>query len=115
MRMPRPRDAKGHELRRIEIAKLDFPLYLRTQAEFETGAVPPALVQPPTGHAVGPSNWVLLFPLWHGTMPALVKGFLEHVFRPGFRPWSTRRRDSRNACLAGRSAPHRGNHGDCRF
>ncbi len=25
-----------------------------------------------------------LFPLWHGTMPALLKGFLEHIFRPGF-------------------------------
>jgi Flavodoxin-like fold len=24
-----------------------------------------------------------VFPLWHGTMPALLKAFLEHVMRPG--------------------------------
>jgi hypothetical protein len=34
--------AAGHEVRRIEVAKLDFPL-LRTQAEFEAGALPPTL------------------------------------------------------------------------
>ena len=27
---------------------------------------------------------VLIFPLWLGDMPALVKGFLEQVARPGF-------------------------------
>ena len=35
----------GHELRRIEVAKLEFPL-LRTQQEFENGTVPPALTGP---------------------------------------------------------------------
>jgi putative NADPH-quinone reductase len=30
------------------------------------------------------NHWVFFFPLWHGTMPALLKGFLEHIFRPGF-------------------------------
>jgi putative NADPH-quinone reductase len=30
--------AAGHEVRRIEVAKLEFPL-LRTQTEFETGTV----------------------------------------------------------------------------
>ena len=34
----------GHEVRRIEVAKLEFPM-LRTQVDFETGALPPALVQ----------------------------------------------------------------------
>jgi putative NADPH-quinone reductase len=29
-------------------------------------------------------HWLFLFPLWHGTMPALLKGFLEPIFRPGF-------------------------------
>ena len=27
---------------------------------------------------------VLLFPLWLGSMPALMKAFLEQAFRPGF-------------------------------
>jgi len=72
----------GHEVRRIEVAKLEFPL-LRTQVDFETGALPPSLVQPQEDMRWA-EHWVFLFPLWHGTMPALLKGFLEHVFRPGF-------------------------------
>jgi putative NADPH-quinone reductase len=27
---------------------------------------------------------VIVYPLWHGTMPAILKAFLEQVFRPGF-------------------------------
>ena len=72
----------GHEVRRIDVGQLDFPL-LRTQAEFETGALPSALVQS-REEMRWAEHWVFLFPLWHGTMPALLKGFLEHIFRPGF-------------------------------
>ncbi len=74
--------AAGHDTRRIEVAKLDFPL-LRTQIDFETGMLPPALAQPREDMRWA-EHWVFLFPLWHGTMPALLKGFLEHIFRPGF-------------------------------
>ena len=74
--------AAGHDVRRIEVAQLEFPL-LRTQVEFETGALPPALAQPREDMRWA-EHWVFLFPLWHGTMPALLKGFLEHIFRPGF-------------------------------
>jgi putative NADPH-quinone reductase len=35
----------GYEVRRIEVAKLEFPL-LRAQVDFETGVLPPSLVQP---------------------------------------------------------------------
>lgn len=74
--------AAGHEVRRIEVARLDFPL-LRTQADFETGAEPPGLEQAAQDLRWA-QHWVFFFPLWHGTMPALLKGFLEHIFRPGF-------------------------------
>ena len=74
--------AAGHEVRRIEVAKLEFAL-LRTQSDFETGALPSALVQPREDMRWA-QHWVFLFPLWHGTMPAFFKGFLEHIFRPGF-------------------------------
>lgn len=30
------------------------------------------------------NHLVILYPLWLGTMPALLKGFLEQAFRPGF-------------------------------
>jgi putative NADPH-quinone reductase len=74
--------AAGHEVRRIDVANLEFPL-LRTQEDFEKGAVPPALIGPQEDMRWA-EHWVFVFPLWHGTMPALLKGFLEHIFRPGF-------------------------------
>jgi len=72
----------GHEVRRVEVAKLEFPL-LRTQEDFESNTVPPALAGPQDDMRWA-KHWVFVFPLWHGTMPALLKGFLEHIFRPGF-------------------------------
>ncbi len=74
--------AAGREVRRIEVAKLEFPL-LRTQEDFETGASPPGL-RPSQEDMRWAEHWVFLFPLWHGMMPAMLKGFLEHIFRPGF-------------------------------
>ena len=72
----------GHEVRRIEVARLQFPL-LRTQVEFESASLPSTLIQP-SDDMRWADHWVFLFPLWHGTMPALLKGFLEQIFRPGF-------------------------------
>ena len=48
-------------------------------------------------------HWVFLFPLWHGTMPALLKGFLEHIFRPGFA-MEYQKNGFPKRLLAGRSA-----------
>lgn len=71
----------GHEVTEIDLAKLDFPL-LRSQAEFESGPVPQSLL--PAQDAIrSAEHIVLVFPLWLGTMPALVKAFLEQVMRPG--------------------------------
>jgi putative NADPH-quinone reductase len=71
-----------HSVTRIEVALLDFP-WLRTQADFETGAVPDLLR--PAQAAIGQANHLcIVYPLWHGTLPALLKAFLEQVFRPGF-------------------------------
>jgi putative NADPH-quinone reductase len=72
----------GHEIRRIHVATLDFPL-LRSQQEWEKSPLPDSL-----GQAQADIKWtehmVLFFPLWLGDMPALLKGFLEQVARPGF-------------------------------
>jgi len=93
--------ATGHEVRRIEVAKLDFPI-LRTQMEFETGELPSTLVQPREDMRWA-QHWVFLFPLWHGTMPALLKGFLEQIFRPGFA-MEYKQSGLPKRLLAGRSA-----------
>lgn len=72
----------GHTIRNVNVAELDFPL-LRSQKAWEEGALPPGLQQ-----AQDDIRWaehvVLFFPLWLGDMPALLKGFLEQVARPGF-------------------------------
>jgi putative NADPH-quinone reductase len=91
----------GHDVRRIEVARLEFPL-LRSQAEFETGTLPPALEQA-RDDMRSAEHWIFFFPLWHGTMPALFKGFLEHIFRPGFA-MEYRQGSFPRKLLAGRSA-----------
>jgi putative NADPH-quinone reductase len=93
--------AAGHEVRRIEVAKLEFQL-LRTQVEFETGVIPATLVRPQEDMRWA-EHWLFLFPLWHGTMPALLKGFLEHIFRPGFA-MEYKKEGFPKRLLAGRSA-----------
>ena len=88
------------EVKRIEVAELEFPL-LRTQADFEKGSPPPEIAA-----AQEAIRWaehlVIVYPLWLGTMPALLKGFFEQVLRPGF----AHRTDARGwqALLKGRSA-----------
>jgi putative NADPH-quinone reductase len=72
----------GHELRQIDVARLDFPL-LRSQQDWEHGALPEGLRQAQDDIAWA-QHLLIVFPLWLGEMPALLKGFLEQVARPGF-------------------------------
>ena len=74
-------ETAGHEIRRIDLAALDFPL-LRTMEEFEHGGVPESLKDAAEAVAWA-EHIVFVFPLWLGTMPALLKAFLEQVMRPG--------------------------------
>lgn len=72
----------GHEVQRIEVAHLDFPL-LRTKEDFEKG-VPPDAIRQAQEMIKWANHLVIIYPLWLGSMPALLKAFLEQVFRPGF-------------------------------
>lgn len=74
--------AAGHTVRQIDVATLDFPL-LKSQKDWMEGSVPPTLAQAQADIAWA-GHLVLLFPLWLGDMPALLKAFLEQVARPGF-------------------------------
>ena len=74
--------AAGHEVRRVAVGQLDFPI-LRSQQAWEAGSLPPSLAQAQADMAWA-QHLVLFFPLWLGDMPALLKGFLEQVARPGF-------------------------------
>jgi putative NADPH-quinone reductase len=74
--------AGGHDVRTVDLARLEFPL-LRSKDDWDGGAPPDGVRQ-----AQEAIRWadhlVILYPLWLGTMPALLKAFLEQAFRPGF-------------------------------
>lgn len=91
----------GHDVKRIEVAVLDFPI-LRTAQEFETGT-PPADIRAAQDAIRWAEHVVIVFPLWLGSLPALLKGFLEQTFRPGFAMDAESGRWPRKL-LAGRSA-----------
>jgi putative NADPH-quinone reductase len=72
----------GHTVRRVQPADIAFPL-LRSQREWEHGELPHELVAAQESIAWA-EHLVLIYPLWLGDMPAILKGFLEQVARPGF-------------------------------
>ena len=72
----------GHEVRCIRVSEINFPL-MRTSEQFESHQIPAAIKT-----AQESLQWcnhiLIIYPLWLGTMPALLKGFFEQVFRPDF-------------------------------
>ncbi len=71
----------GHEIKRIEVASIEFPI-LRTKEDFEKG--PPAdSIKQAQDDLIWADHLVVLYPLWLGSMPALLKAFFEQLFRPG--------------------------------
>jgi putative NADPH-quinone reductase len=74
--------ANGHEIRLINIGSLEFPI-LRTRQEWESGPTPDA-IRRCQDDVVWAEHIVIVFPLWLGALPALLKAFLEQLFRPGF-------------------------------
>jgi putative NADPH-quinone reductase len=74
--------AAGFTVEQIAAGALEFPL-LRTKEAFESGAVPSSLL--PCQQAIAKADHLLIvYPLWLGEMPAILKGFLEQTLRPGF-------------------------------
>jgi len=74
--------AARHEVRCVRIADLNFSL-LRTQSEYEH-ADPPENIRRCQAEIDWATHVVILYPLWLGAMPAVLKGWLEQVLRPGF-------------------------------
>ncbi len=91
----------GHGVDMVAVATLRLPP-LETKAEFERPA-PPEVATVQNGIAAS-QHLVLVFPLWLGGMPAVLKATLEQVLRPSFalldpgHGWRGKRR------LAGMSA-----------
>jgi putative NADPH-quinone reductase len=92
----------GHEVRAIEVASLDFPL-LRSPDDFQKGR-PPAVIAAAQRDIEWANHVAIFYPLWLGSMPALVKGFFEQCLRPGFAFGPARGRGLPAQKLKGRSA-----------
>lgn len=72
----------GREVRTLSVGDLDFPL-LRSRAEWTEGPVADAIRE--AQHAIAwAEHLVVVYPLWLGGMPALLRAFIEQVMRPGF-------------------------------
>lgn len=95
--------AAGHEVRLLEAARLDFPL-LRDPAAWVRGEPLPPGLEPAREALLWCEHLVLLFPLWLGDMPALLKGLLEQLARPGIAFDKESRNPFMAKALGGRSA-----------
>lgn len=93
--------AGGHAIRVLELGRLDFPL-VESREDFEHGPLPPEIIEAQESIRWA-SHLILIFPLWLGGAPALVRAFLEQTFRYGFA-LADPRSGKAGGLLKGRSA-----------
>jgi putative NADPH-quinone reductase len=96
-------EAAGHQVRLIEAAKLEFPL-LRDPSGWERGEPLPPGLEPARDALLWCEHLLIVFPLWLGDMPALLKGLLEQLARPGIAFHQDRGNPFAAKALGGRSA-----------
>ena len=74
--------AAGHEALRLDLAGLAFDPNVRTPSPRDQA------LEPDLARAQALIRWadhlVFVYPAWWGTLPALLKGFLDRVLTPGF-------------------------------
>jgi len=71
----------GHTVSRFDIGAMDIP-FLRDPGDFATPAPEP--VRQVQQAVLDADHLVVVYPLWLGTMPAVVKAFFEHFARAEF-------------------------------
>jgi putative NADPH-quinone reductase len=72
----------GHAVRILRVASMQFPLLAQAE-DFRDGQAP-APIREAQQALLWADHIVILYPLWLGSMPALLKGFFEQLLRPGF-------------------------------
>jgi putative NADPH-quinone reductase len=92
----------GNEVRRIEIAELDFPV-LRSAQDFQSGP-PPEPIRAAQRDIAWADHIAFFYPLWIGDVPALFKAFIEQTFRPGFAMSTAAKGGLPRGLLRGKSA-----------
>lgn len=92
----------GHDVRRINLADLTFDPLLRH------GYAGPQELEPDLRNAQEQLTWaehvVFIYPMWWGSMPALLKGFIDRTFLPGFAFKYHKRSPLWSRLLVGRTA-----------
>jgi putative NADPH-quinone reductase len=92
----------GHETRTIDVARLEFSL-LRSRNDWESPALP-AAIRDAQAKIEWATHLLIAYPLWLGSMPALLKAFLEQTLRPGFAVSAAESAAIWDKLLSGRSA-----------
>jgi putative NADPH-quinone reductase len=75
-------DEAGHDVRTIEVARMEFAL-LENVSQWQDEQAP-ASIQQAQEHLRWAEHLLIVFPLWLGDMPAVLKAFFEQAMRPGF-------------------------------
>ena len=92
----------GHDVRTLTVAELDFPL-LRAMDEWNNG-VPVESIRHAQEAIAKADHLLIIYPLWLGSMPAILKAFFEQVLRPGFAISKSASGKSWQKLLSGKSA-----------
>ena len=95
-------ESAGHSVRHIFVANLDFTL-LKSEEEFKNGT-PSNDIKGVQADIRWADHVLLIYPLWLGDMPALLKGFFEQVFRPDFAASKVESESRYKSVLKGKSA-----------
>jgi putative NADPH-quinone reductase len=94
-------EAGGHLTQVVRLSELDFS-WLRSAAEY--AARPKGVIGSQQEHFRWADHVVIIYPLWLGSMPALLKAYLEQVMRPGFAFAYGKGKGLPKKLLAGKSA-----------
>ena len=72
----------GYNVSFINIGQLEIE-FLRQRSDYQTMPLSPDLLLAQDEMRTA-DHWVIIYPLWLGTMPAMLKAFLERIMSPGF-------------------------------
>jgi putative NADPH-quinone reductase len=95
-------EAAGHQISHIDVTALDFPV-LRSAEDWQHGQATEDILVAQRAIAAA-NHLVIIYPLWLGGMPALLKAFLEQTLRPGFAIGNYNQPDGNRSLLKGKSA-----------